>query len=265
MATTKGLNRSTDAYQRFKTQTDDLWNFAVMICYAVPALHKTIKGVKEGVQDYSLPKNELFPHEASSLSDIMQFAQKYKPRLAAFLWLSNFSFFEAYVTGALDEVISFHGGRNGFIDNAANRARSFIAKNHSGDVLGSRSRLSGKYAPHKVDRYRKYTRALEAAGYRFPSELMAAYGIRCFVSTAGELKAKDIPSLLDEIFHLKFPPDVKTRYDKYRQIRNNIAHGEQFDHSLKAAFDVRKNLGRMATRIDEHLVANFFVMETFRQ
>jgi hypothetical protein len=65
MGATKGVLRSTRAYQSFKDQIEALWNFAVMICYAVPTLKKNIKAVQEGIPNYSIPKNDLFPHDVS--------------------------------------------------------------------------------------------------------------------------------------------------------------------------------------------------------
>jgi hypothetical protein len=84
------------------------------------------------------------------------------------------------------------------------------------------------------------------------------------VSKAGDLKAADIPDLLKQGLHFEFTAEMSAQYDKYRKIRNDIAHGKESAHSLKEAFEVRKNLGKLASRIDEHIVANFFVMETFR-
>jgi hypothetical protein len=57
---------------------------------------------------------------------------------------------------------------------------------------------------------------------------------------------------------------MHTRYDKYSKIRNDIVHGKLTQHSLKEAFDVKKNLGKLAGQVDEHIVANFFVMEMYR-
>jgi hypothetical protein len=161
-------------------------------------------------------------------------------------------------------LVDFHGGAEVFVKSADKHAKEAVTKSHAREVIASRSRLSGVFAPHKVQRYKKHTQVLQQHGYAFPSELLAAYGIRMLVSKAGELKAADIPDLLTQGLHFEFTADMLARYDKYRKIRNDIAHGKQSAHSLKEAFDVRKNLGRLASQIDEHIVANFFVMETFR-
>ncbi len=259
-----GLRRSTEAYQKFKDQMEALWNFGVMLCYAVPTLKKNIKAVEEGIPNYSIPKNDLFPHDESSPAQLRGLAQDYKERLTSYLWLSSFSFFEAFVSGALQELIGFHGGAEAFVRSAEKHAKESVTKTHPSEVIRSRSRLSGVFAPHKVQRYRKHTQILQQHGYTFPSELLAAYGVRMLASKAGELKAADIPALLTDGLHFEFTSDMLKRYDKYRKIRNDIAHGEQSAHSLKEAFDVRKNLGKLASQIDEHIVANFFIMENFR-
>ena len=48
------------AYQIYRDQYINLWNFASMISYAVPALSKTIKGVELSVENYSMVKSDLF-------------------------------------------------------------------------------------------------------------------------------------------------------------------------------------------------------------
>lgn len=264
LARTIGLRRSTRAYENFKDQMAALWNFAVMLCYAVPTFKKCIKGVEAGMPGYSIPKNELFIHDDSTLGQLKELTADYKHRLTAYLWLSSFSFFEAFVSGAIQELIEFHGGTKKFIASTDAVAGQAVTKTHSREVVKSRSRLSGKFAPHKTEEFKKHTRVLEQAGYRFPSELLASYGVRMLVSKAHELRAVDIPALLSEGLHFQFTADDLKRYDRYRKVRNNIAHGMATAHSLKDAFDVRKNLGRLASQIDEHIVANFFVVETFR-
>jgi hypothetical protein len=261
---TIGLRRNTEAYQHFKRQMQALWDFGVMICYAVPTLKKNIKAVEDKIPNYAIPKNDLFVHDSSSPAELRMLASDYKRRLTSYLWLSSFSFFEAFVSGALRELIDFHGGAEAFIRSAEKHAREAVTKTHSRELMKSRARLSGIFAPHKVQRYKKHTQILQQHKYSFPSELLAAYGIRMLVSKAGELKAAEIPALLTQGLHFEFTADMMAQYDRYRRIRNDIAHGKESAHSLKDAFEVRQTLGKLASRIDDHIVANFFVMETFR-
>src|SRR6267154_4382033 len=251
MGATKGVRRSTEAYKSFKDQIEALWNFAVMICYAVPTLKKNIKAVEEAIPNYSIPKNDLFSHDDSTPEQLKLLAADYKHRLTAYLWLSSFSFFEAYVSGALHELFDFHGGVEKFVATVEKNAEEAVAKSHSQAVVASRGRLSGDYSPHKVERYRKHTRILDQEGYRFPSELLASYGVRMLASKMGELRAVEIPALLGQGLHFKFTDDALSRYSRYREVGNNIAHGKPTAQSLKDAFDVRKNLGKLASQIDD--------------
>jgi hypothetical protein len=241
-----------------------LWDFGVMICYAVPTLKKNIKAVDEGVANYAIPKNDLFVHDESSPAVLRELTKEYKQRLTSYLWLSSFSFFEAFVSGALQELIDFHGGAEAFVRSVEKHAKEAVTKTYSREITKSRARLSGVFAPHKVQRYKKHTRILQQHEYSFPSELFAPYGIRMLVSKAGELKAAEIPDLLVQGLHFEFTTEMFARYDRYRKIRNDIAHGKESAHSLKDAFEVRKNLGKLASKIDDHIIANFFVMENFR-
>jgi hypothetical protein len=38
-----------------------------MICYSVPTLKENLKAVEHNVLNYSIPKNDLFPHDVSSI------------------------------------------------------------------------------------------------------------------------------------------------------------------------------------------------------
>lgn len=241
-----------------------LWDFGMMICYAVPTLKKNMKAVEQGIPNYAIPKNDLFVHDESSPEELRTLTKDYKERLTSYLWLSSFSFFEAFVSGALQELIEFHGGADAFIRSAEKHAKEAVTKTHSREIIKSRARLSGVFAPNKVQRYKKHTQILQQHEYSFPSELLAAFGIRMLVSKAGELKAAEIPTLLTQGLHFEFTADMLARYDRYRKIRNDIAHGKESARPLKEAFEVRKDLGKLASKIDDHIVANFFVMETFR-
>src|SRR5579871_744556 len=235
-----------------------------MICYAVPTLKKNIKAIEQNIPNYSLPKNDLFLHDRSTQTELKKLAAEYKQRLSAYLWLSSFSFFEAFVSGALKELIEFHGGADKFIGSGEKAGHRAITKVQPKEVVASRAGLSGQYVHHKMDRYRKQTRILTEHNYRFPSELFSSYGIRMLVSKAGELKAAEIPDLLTQALHFDLSTDALQRFDRYRKIRNNIAHCEPGNLSLAGAFDVSKNLRRLASHIDDHLVTHFFVMERFR-
>jgi hypothetical protein len=227
-------------------------------------LKKNIKFVQAGVPNYALPKNDFFEHNQASSAELLELAKTYKQRLTSYLWLSSFSFFEAYVSGALKELVAFHGGAEAFIESTEKHANDAVTRTHSREVINSRARLNGVFAPHKVQRYKKHTRILQEHGYAFPSGLLAAYGIRMLIARARELRAADIPALLTQGLHFGFTEETLARYDTYRKIRNDIAHGQVSEHSLREAFEVRKSLGKLASRIDDHIVANFFVMETFR-
>ena len=236
-----------------------------MICYAVPTLKKNIKGVDEKVPNYGIPKNDLFPHDGSSTAQIKMLTVDYKRRLTAYLWLSTFSFFEAYVISAIQELIEFHGGTRAFIKYAGDRARRAVQTQHPADINRMRSRLSGIFKPTKFDKFTESTRKLEAHDYVFPSDLFAAYGVRILASRAKKLKAAEIPKMLSECLSFDLETEMARRYEKYRTIRNKIAHGEHGQHSLKAAFDVKYNLGKIAQKIDQHIVTHFFVSERFRR
>ncbi len=84
-------------------------NFAVLMCYAVPALKRDLKLISAGTLP-SLEAPDYFTKDKSTPTTLHDFAKNYKGNLASYLWLANFSFFEAFISDAIKEMVEFHGG-----------------------------------------------------------------------------------------------------------------------------------------------------------
>lgn len=259
------MRRRSQAYLNFRQQVDDLWNFAVMICYAVPSLSKTIKGTELNIPNYSLPKPDFFKYDRSSFEVLKQLMKPYQKRLAIYLWISVFSFFEAYVMGLLEELIEFHGGKTQFAETAKINAKDAMSKSTLPiKRLITLGRLHKPVDRRKIGLYTKYSRKLNDISYRFPSELLSSFGVKMLIERVNDLKAKDIPLILKDGFNFDLDPQMERSFISFKDKRNNIAHGNPTEVTLKDVKDMYHKLKKLAFEIDEHLMNHFFILELFR-
>src|SRR5450755_2758192 len=132
--------RPTQAYTRFKDQSEALLDFAVLVAYAVPALRADIHGVTSG-QKPSLPQPDFFyKSNRSTPADLLKTEAGYEHRLAAYLLLTHFSFFESFVFDIIKEMIDFHGGAESFVKRSEKRTRQFISP-HPPDIAKLKRKL----------------------------------------------------------------------------------------------------------------------------
>ena len=91
----------TDAYARYKSQSDALLDFAVLVANAMPALRNEIQQVKSGTLP-ALPRPDFF-HKSnrSTPDDLLKTEAKYEQYLASYVLLAHFSFFESFVEDLL--------------------------------------------------------------------------------------------------------------------------------------------------------------------
>lgn len=173
-----------------------------------------------------------------------------------------FAAFEAYVVDVLREVIAFHGDDADFIRRAHTRATRFLT-NPPPDVVVNKRKLQGERDSGREATYRACTAKLLAQQYRFPSELLAPYGVRRLVEDVRGLRAVKIPGVLKDGLSMTLLQSTVDRFHAIRHLRNKIAHGEEVHPSLREALKVRADLKRLALRVDHHVVEHFLVIEDF--
>jgi len=252
----------SEAYRIYREECIELWNFAVMICYAVPTLNKNIKGVEKSIPKYKMVNPDFFEYDNCKLDDLKERIKKYQRQLSSYLWLSNFSYFEAYINRLLDELVEFHGGAEYFLKTSKlNILRDM--DNISEKIKKHKIKLQKPYDPRKIDQYKKKTRILNENNYRYPSELFASYGVKSLLEKIDDLRAKDIPTLLQDAFLFNFDDQMIKAYISYKDKRNNIAHGEKVNYSMRETKDMFNFLRHLSFTIDQHLIVNFFVNERY--
>lgn len=249
----------SQAFIRLKNEAQSVFDFAIVVSYAVPALKYSLKSVSG---DDPIPfRPEHFDSRPVATAKVRENAKEYKRLLSQYVFLSVFSFFEAYFRDLLKEVIQFHG-KDGL--------RNQIAISHNLTLTAhedtkAKRKLQEYPKTSETEKYVKYGRSLAEKGFRFPSTLLGSYGLENVIELANEhIPAEKIPKLVQSLFQLPLDPTTEIeRFSAYRQQRNRIAHGQADSKSLHLGKAVEANnfLRNLALKIDRHVVEHFLVIE----
>jgi hypothetical protein len=257
---------NTKSYLAFKAESERLINLAVLFSHAVPVLSQVL-GSPEASALVSLKPADNFPHDNTTGPVLLTWTLGYGEDLARIVLLSVFSYFEAYVRGALQEVYDFQGGPQAFIDLAEKRVTRHWNSSPS-KVAEAKRKMQSPDDKAKVEKLRKYTRVLVDAGFAFPPDLLAVYGARQLAKKLDRrgrnaLRAWEIPDLLSNALLLKISEAERLKYDDLRDLRNDIAHGSVPPLSVHDAIKKTTNLRTWAARIDAHIGKHFLVLAKY--
>lgn len=266
---------STESFNRLKKEQQNILDFSVLICHAIPNVKKTIAGESKSVAHFALPKPDYFiksPNER-----ILELSQNYKSDLSKYILISAFSFFESYVKSVTKELFEFHGGKDLFIKKVIARQKAYFEIENDERTKSIRKLQE----PLKTAKWQKYKKHLEELAddfeYRRPSELISPLGIKYLsdMTASGNFKSVFIPDVLELGFsldlsdkvnqhaHLK-EKDLKETFDYYRELRNSISHGDKVQVSIEKTMDLVRFLRHIAVKIDKHLVERFFILERYQ-
>jgi len=249
------------AYLRFKVQSEHLVDFAVLVSYAVPEL---VNELKAPTPRPGAVRRSDFYHQSNTCNptELITTASIYEQELASYVLLSNFSFFEAFVVGVVEELIEFHGGADTFRSRGAKRLHERLTIDHK-SLQGTIVKLREPEKANARDRYRTASQQLATKNFRFPGELLASYGIRSLIEDIDKLKAFQIPDLLRSAFGVPLAEDDVKEFHRVRGKRNKVAHGNAGALNMRKATEMSLFLRRLAVMTAEHLGAHFFVIEKF--
>lgn len=265
----KRLNAYTRSFLKWKEQTQDTFEFSVLVCNAVPTLKRTLTLHDKGIVT-SLVKPDHYGAAESPDNKQQERVKKqlreksvgYKTKLSKYILISNFSFFESYVSNVIEELIEFHGGKDAFVTKANNRTRQQIMRDDNGIQSATRKlRLGDK--PTDYQRYREASKKLKSIGYRFPTDLFTGYGIKMLLSKLANMSANDIPAILVDGFHLDLDDSEILEFHNVRDARNKVAHGESVEFSIGQVTKMSKQLRSIALKLDQHLLRYYFITEDY--
>lgn len=248
----------SNAYSVLRNKSQEFLDFVVLACTAVPTLKLQIQ--LTGVGGITPDHFKGLPNAGQLLS----YAAVYQESLARMTVITCFSYFEAYVKGLLPEIVEFHGGPVKFQATADKRAKSFIAKS-SQTIVDNKRKLQEPATGAKIWRYKKHSAVLVKQGYRFPSELLAPYGVRNLIQKAKPRgsRAFDIPELLSDALCFPLSALDDARINAIRNIRNQLAHGNAGTMIFAEGLAIARDLRDIAAKVDKHAVEHFFVLEAF--
>lgn len=265
----KRLNLYTVSYMKLKTQTQDTFEFSVLICNAVPTLKRNIRLYEKGVisdlvkPDHYGPSKKLTEDEMNRNNvHLKQMSTGYRAKLSKYILISNFSFFESYVIDVINEMISFHGGREEFIEKSRKGGENQI-QNNDPQLEKVRRKIRRPNNPQHVLMYKNASDKLVERGYRFPSDLLSSYGARMLIQKIGNMNSVDIPNILTDGLHMKIDETRINEFHNIRDIRNKIAHGDSVTLTIPQVTQMSKTLKSLAFDIDQHLLRYYFISESY--
>jgi hypothetical protein len=260
------MAQQTKAYLAFKTESERLINLAVLFSHAVPVLKRLLESAQASALVPLKPADN-FPHDNATGSMLLTWATDYDLDLARLIVLSIFSYFEAYVRGALREIYERQGGPEAFVALAERRVTRYW-KSPPAAVAEAKRKLQTVDEKGKVYKSLKYSRVLVDAGFSFPPDILAVYGARKLEeklqpNVQKAFRAWEIPDLLSEALLFNSKPSEKEAYEELRKLRNEVGHGSVPALSVHAAIKKTAALRKWATRIDAHIGEHFLVLAKY--
>jgi hypothetical protein len=255
------MQNTTKAYDRFRTQSQDVLDYAALLAYALPRFRTELEGVVKSKGRLTVSP-DYFPHDRSDALKLLKTTQGYESKVANYLWLSQFSFFEAFVSDIIDELFAFHGGIDEFVRRARDRERAWT-DGLPPKFKPAKRKLQDSAKPAWADRYRKYARELATQGYRFPGDLFSAYGLVMLSKQLKRLKAHEIPDFVISAFRVDVPQTTVDLYNEYRETRNSIAHGNPPPLTVHDVVKMHSLLRDFAQAIQDRLLQDYFVIEKY--
>lgn len=251
----------TNAFKALKTEAQRVFDFAIVVTYAVPALKAALKGMESGA---ALPFSpDHFDGTKIPTAKVAFHAKEYKELLSRYIFLSSFSFFEAYFHDVIKEIVAFHG-------DSKLLERASLAPNLSlvdADAVRSKRKLQQYPTISDRDCYFSHGKKLAAKGFRFPSTLLARAGLTKVIELASGdyIKAADIPKHVMDLLQMPLAEAQIKEFNGYRNQRNKIAHGRASASSLHLTKAVAANnfLRNLALEIDRHVLDHYLVIEAF--
>lgn len=268
----------TKAFATYRELSQAHLDFVVLVCYAVPALRPELTDLKTPIlnkADHFKAKNSnpsTQPAASQPGNDdgiklrLTRLAASYQEELSRTVLITIFSYFESYIRTSLNEIAEFHGGNDAFKALARKRSAKFIAT-LSSTMERNKRKLQEHAKGNRRFQYDSYSNLLDKSGFRFPTELLAHYGVVNMLTKANDeksgMRAWEIPNILADCLLFPISTAERTFYEKHRSLRNEIAHGGAPLISLKDSLKFSSALHALAAKIDRHIVEHFFVLQRF--
>lgn len=108
-----------------------------------------------------------------------------------------------------------------------------------------------------MQRYIKYSKELRDENYIPAEELISNISLKKMLDVVDNLKANEIPSFLKNTLLIPISDATIEKYGTYRKLRNDIAHGEAPNITLRKVKEANKFLRNFAGQIDDFLTTHY--------
>lgn len=250
----------SESFRRLKEQTQANFDFAVLVCTAVPQLKYALKEYATN-KEYLVVRNAQFNPSAEEYSSEKRAIPRYKSVLGANFFLSSFSFFESYVFALVDEMVDFHGGADALLGYIEKRVKQGELTDTDKKKV---QKLQKQHKPEHITRYQKFSKELNETNWVWPTDKLALYGMRQLLANRKKWKSVDIPDLLNHLFLFELSVEDVEKYHSFRYVRNTIAHGKKLSYDLSKSVVANQFLFDLAGELDKFVVQYFFVIERYR-
>jgi hypothetical protein len=251
---------NTKSFELLKGQIQSTLDFSVLCCQAVPALNAYMKAVELGSVP-KLPDADHFKGEPN-FEQLKGFIPEYRKNLGKLMFISSFSYFEAYFKALIEEVLTFHGGQDDFVELSLKKQNQHMHYAEQDTPRKSANKLREYPKKGKEQKYLKHIKEINHTDFRFPSELFSTFGIMELGNNYRDLKASQIPHVAGWCFGVELTEDEISSYSKLRDLRNRVAHGKVTQIEFNEANSANQFLRNLAIKIDKHVVKHFLVIET---
>lgn len=249
---------NTGAYVVWRSHSQQMLDFAVLVTTAAPQLDHALKGRSSNPTEF-VAKNPIFRPSKQPYSTEIRALPDHQHVLGATLVLSIFSYFETYFFSVLEEIISFHGG----IEKMEPLIRGQLQTADGKPLPPGLKYLRKLFKPAAADRYRKYTAAVGQHGIMWPSQRFMLYGFKQAVQQRKRWRSADIPDLVTDLLGMQLSAAERDRFHNIRVSRNKVAHGKALSYDLKKAISASNFFLEFSRRIEDHVLTKFMIIERY--
>lgn len=208
-----------------------------------------------GEEEYKKHRNIIKRQSKGYTENLKECTKDYQKKLASYLYFSLFSYFEAFVSDLINELIDHFSKLD---------VQKYLQQSSNLDLTKEIRILDREHDPRKIDRYKKYSERLLKKGYKEPKLLVFASMLDMLRTSNENMKANDIPVFLKKFFFFELSESDNDIYHSLRDNRNSLGHGgTSFIPTLKNVIDANKFFKRICKDIDSHITRNFMNLNNF--
>lgn len=250
--------KHTQAYAVWRSHSQQMLDFAVLVTTAVPQLDHAFNQHAADSTSF-LARNPTFRPSNEPYATERRALPAHQHVLGATLVLSIFSYFETYFFTVVDEILQFHGGASTFEP----IIRSQLSNADAKPLPKAVGFLQKVFRAARADRYRKYSASLAKEHFMWPSQRFMLFGFKQALQQRRRWRSADIPDLMADLLGMIVTDKERETFHAVRENRNKIAHGKSLSYDLKKALDASNFFLELSRRVEDHVIQRFMIIERY--